>query len=51
MERKKDEVQKKRQEEDKKKMEYAMDFVQYMNMTHGLQVTKSQHTGIAFIEK
>jgi len=51
VERKKDELQKKRQEEDKKKMEYVMDFVQYMNTAHGLQVTKSQHTSMVFREK
>jgi hypothetical protein len=28
-----------------------MDFVQYMNMVHGLQVRKSQHTSTAFREK
>jgi len=51
VERKKDEAQKKRQEEDKKEMEYVMDFVRYMNMVHGLQVRKSKHTSMAFREK
>lgn len=51
VERKKDEVQKKRQGEDKKEMECVMEFVLYMSMVHGLQVRKSQHTSTAFREK